>query len=215
MSFSLEEERYQLTTVQRRGNVRQGESNEEAYDGKRQFKEWRRAVLLRLGEKSLERALKPVNEHYRMVHEDHVTALQSKGKDVPKYMWMWEELYGDGEKEKENEEEESVREVTRKETEVRSPLTMKQSTPSIADKRTSTRLKEAVERLRKASEAQEAIKDLQGYAESQSTIQVPTNTVIICHVGTVQFACRWSITDDWPAGPGRESDQCGTVLYSN
>eukprot|EP00808_Paulinella_micropora_P020099 g73892.t1 len=129
MSFSLEEERYQLTIVQRR-------------------------------EKGLEGALKPVNEHYRMVHEDHVTALQSKGKDVPKYMWMWEKLYGDGEKEKENEEEESVREVTRKEreeTEVRSPLTMKQSTPSIADKRTSTRLKEAVERLRKASEVRECM----------------------------------------------------------
>eukprot|EP00808_Paulinella_micropora_P019654 g35456.t1 len=138
MSFPLEEERYQLTTVQRRGNVIQGENNEEAYDGKKQFKAWRRAVLLRLGEKGLEGALKP-----------------SKGKDVPKYMWLWEELYGDGEKENEIEEEESVREVTRKEreeTEVRSPLTMKQSTPSIADKRASTRLKEAVERLRKASE---------------------------------------------------------------
>eukprot|EP00808_Paulinella_micropora_P015708 g44103.t1 len=55
--------------------------------------------MLRLGEKGLEGALKPVNEHYRMVHEDNVTALQSKGKDVPKYMWLWEELYGDGEKE--------------------------------------------------------------------------------------------------------------------
>eukprot|EP00808_Paulinella_micropora_P019697 g69802.t1 len=152
MSFPLEEERYQLTTVQRRGNVIQGENNEEAYDGKKQFKAWRRAVLLRLGEKGLEGAIKPVNEHYRMVHEDNVTALQSKGKDVPKYMWLWEELYGDGEKVNEIEEEESVREVTRKEreeTEVRSPSTMKQSTPSIADKRTSTRLKEAVERLRK------------------------------------------------------------------
>eukprot|EP00808_Paulinella_micropora_P010876 g36272.t1 len=150
MSFPLEEERYQLTTVQRRGNVIQGENNEEAYDGKKPFKAWRRAVLLRLGEKGLEGALKPVNEHYRMVHEDNVTALQSKGKDVPKYMWLWEELYGDGEKENEIEEEESVREVTRKEreeTEVRS--TMKQSTPSIADKRTSTRLKEAVERQRR------------------------------------------------------------------
>eukprot|EP00808_Paulinella_micropora_P010239 g41565.t1 len=87
-----------------------------------------------------------------MVHEDNVTALQSKWKDLPKYMWLWEELYGDGEKENEIEEEESVREVTRKEreeTEVRSPLTMKQSTPNIADKRASTRLKEAVERLRK------------------------------------------------------------------
>eukprot|EP00808_Paulinella_micropora_P029525 g37964.t1 len=121
-----------VTTVKRRGNVTQGENNEEAYDGKKQFKEWRRAVLLRLGEKGLEGALKPVNEHDRMVHEEHVTALQSRGKDVPKYMWLWEELYGDGEKEKENEEEESVREVTRKEREetetVRSRLTMKQST---------------------------------------------------------------------------------------
>eukprot|EP00808_Paulinella_micropora_P007285 g7094.t1 len=50
------------------------------------------------------------------------------------------------EKENENEEEESVREVSetrkdREETEVRSPLTMKQSTPSVADKRASTRLK--------------------------------------------------------------------------
>eukprot|EP00808_Paulinella_micropora_P015347 g43927.t1 len=155
MSFPLEEERYQLTTVQRRGNVGQGESHEEAYDGEKQFKEWRRAVLLRLGEKGLEGALKPVDEHYLMVHEDNVTALQSKGKEVPKYMWLWEEWYGDREKENENEEEESVREVSqtrkdREETEVRSPLTMKQSTPSVADKRASTRLKEAVERLRKA-----------------------------------------------------------------
>eukprot|EP00808_Paulinella_micropora_P022628 g27296.t1 len=71
MSFQLEEERYQLTTVQRRGNVVQGESNEEAYDGKNQFKEWRRAVLLRLGQKGLEGALKPVDEHYLMVHEDN------------------------------------------------------------------------------------------------------------------------------------------------
>eukprot|EP00808_Paulinella_micropora_P002479 g8831.t1 len=61
MSFPLEEERYQLTTVQRRGNVVQGENNEEAYDGKGQFKAWRRAVLLRLGEKGLEGALKPVD----------------------------------------------------------------------------------------------------------------------------------------------------------
>eukprot|EP00808_Paulinella_micropora_P014029 g68919.t1 len=86
MSFPLEEERYQLTTVQRRGNVVQGESHEG--------------------------------------------------------------------KENENEEEESVRrEVSqtrkdREETEVRSPSTMKQSTPSVADKRARTRLKEAVERLR-------------------------------------------------------------------
>eukprot|EP00808_Paulinella_micropora_P009769 g57014.t1 len=143
MSFPLEEERYQLTTVQRRGNVGQGESHEEAYDGGKQFKEWRRAVLLRLGEKGLEGALKPVDEHYLMVHEDNVTALQSKGKEVPKYMWLWEEWYGDREKENENEEEESVREVSqtrkdREETEVRSPLTMKQSTPSVADKRAST-----------------------------------------------------------------------------
>eukprot|EP00808_Paulinella_micropora_P002896 g14767.t1 len=154
MSFPLEEERYQLTTVQRRGNVVQGENDEEAYDGKGQFKAWRRAVLLRLGEKGLEGALKPVDEHYRMVHEDNVTALQSKGKEVPKYMWLWEEWYGYGEKENENEEEERVREVSqtrkdREEREVRSPLTMKQSTPSVADKRASTRLKEAVERLRK------------------------------------------------------------------
>eukprot|EP00808_Paulinella_micropora_P027609 g28376.t1 len=48
MSFPLEEERYQLTTVQRRGNVIQGENNEEAYDWKKQFKAGRRAVLLRL-----------------------------------------------------------------------------------------------------------------------------------------------------------------------
>eukprot|EP00808_Paulinella_micropora_P031889 g14959.t1 len=129
MSFPLEEERYQLTTVQRRGNVVQEESHEEAYDGKKQFKEWRRAVLLRLGEKGLEGALKPVDEHYLIVHEDNVTALQSKGKEVPKYMWLWEEWYGDREKENENEEEETVREVSqtrkdREETEVRSPLTM-------------------------------------------------------------------------------------------
>eukprot|EP00808_Paulinella_micropora_P000797 g78002.t1 len=97
-----------------------------------------------------------------MVHEDNVTALQSKGKEVPKYMWLWEEWYGDGEKENENEEEEMVRKVsqTRKdrgEREVRSPLTMKQGTPSVADKRASTRLKEAVERLRKVSEVRESM----------------------------------------------------------
>eukprot|EP00808_Paulinella_micropora_P019073 g45829.t1 len=128
----------------------------------KKFKEWRRAVLLRLGEKGLEGALKPVDEHYLMVHEDNVTALQSKGKEVPKYMWIWEEWYGDREKENENEEEESVREVNqtrkdREETEVTSPLTMKQSTPSVADKRASTRLKEAVERLRKVSEVRESM----------------------------------------------------------
>eukprot|EP00808_Paulinella_micropora_P019723 g59195.t1 len=91
-----------------------------------------------VGEKGLEGALKPVDEH-----EDNVTALQSKGKEVPKYMWLWEEWYGDREKENENEEE-SVREVRqtrkdREETEVRSPLTMQPSTPSVADKRASTR----------------------------------------------------------------------------
>eukprot|EP00808_Paulinella_micropora_P029869 g21523.t1 len=63
-------------------------SNEEAYDGKKQFKEWRRAVLLRLGEKGLEGALKPVNVHYRMVHKENVAALQSRGKEMPKYMWL-------------------------------------------------------------------------------------------------------------------------------
>ena len=75
-TFPLEGERYQVTTEYRRGNVVQGVRQEDAYDGGGQFREWKRSVLLSMGEKGLEGALKTVNEHYVMVHEANVAAIR-------------------------------------------------------------------------------------------------------------------------------------------
>ena len=51
-TFPLEGERYQITTeYRRRGNVVQGVRLDEAYDGGGQFREWKRSVLLSMGEK--------------------------------------------------------------------------------------------------------------------------------------------------------------------
>ena len=159
-TFPLEGERYQITTEYRRGNVVQGVRLDEAYDGGGQFREWKRSVLLSLGEKGLEGALKTVNEHYVMVHETNVAAMQARGKGMPEYMWMWEKMYGNAEKEEELEEEGSVAEVVREKgggTDLRTPRTMKQSTPSVADKRGSVRLREAVERLKRVNEVRGSI----------------------------------------------------------